>query len=296
MTYDLIIIGMGPAGVSAAIYAKRAGLKILCFESKMIGGTLNFIDKIDNYPGLYNVSGPDFAYQLYQSLKELDIEVINKKITHIVDGKVKEVYVDDTKYLCKNIIIATGRSPKKLGLPNEEQLLGNGISHCALCDGAFYKNKDIAVVGGGNSAIGEALYLSNICNKVYLIHRRDTFRAEKVTLEKLSAKENVTTITNVNVKELKSENGRLKSIILDNEQELEISGLFTYIGFIPNTDFLASLDIIDESGYIETDNHFETKRKGMYAIGDIVKKEIYQITTAVAEGTIAATSIIEKQK
>jgi len=294
MIYDLIIIGLGPSGVSAAIYAKRANLNVLCFESLMVGGYLNFIDKIENYPGLYNTTGPDFAMNLYNTLKDLNINIENKKITSIKEGEIKEIYTNDSIYKTKNIIIATGRSPRNLGLANEEKLIGHGISHCALCDGAFYKNKDVAVVGGGNSALQEALYLSNICNHVYLIHRRDNFRTTGLPIKQIEARENITVIKNASIVEIKEENNKIKEIILNNGQNLEISGLFTYIGFIPNTDFVSHLNITDKEGYITVDNNYETKIKGIYAIGDIVKKDIYQITTAVSDGTIAASHIIDE--
>lgn len=296
MIYDLIIVGLGPAGVNAAIYAKRAGLKVLCFESKMIGGYLNYIDKIDNYPGLYNTTGPDFAISLYNTLKDLQVEIINKEITNIIDGNIKELYCNETKYKCKKIILATGRSPRNLNLEKELELQGHGISHCALCDGAFYKNKDVAVIGGGNSALQEALYLSNICHRVYLIHRSDTFRVSGEPLNKILSKENIEIIKNVTIKELlTNENNNLESIILSNQEKLNINGLFIYIGFTPNTNFLTNLNITDNDGYITVDKNCETKIKGIYAIGDIIKKDIYQITTGVSEGTIAASHIINNQ-
>lgn len=295
MVYDLIIVGMGPAGVTAAIYAKRAGLNVLCFDSSMIGGYLNYIDRIDNYPGLYGISGPDFAFKLFDTIKELNIDYYNKKVIKIEkDGEYKKVIAEDNEYKCKNVIIAIGRKMRKLGLDKEDELLGKGISRCALCDGNFFKDKDVCVVGGGNSALQEALYLANICNKIYVIHRRDNFRADKELINRLINKDNIEIIYNANVKELLTNKGVLSGVRLDNKVEIDVSGLFVYIGFVPDTEFISNLNITNEEGYILVNDKYETKIKGIYAIGDIIKKDIYQIGTAVADGIIAVTDIIEK--
>lgn len=295
MIYDLVIIGMGPAGVSAAIYAKRAGLNVLCLDKAMIGGYVNYIDRIENYPGMI-MSGPDLAFKFYEHIKELDIEFINKEVLSVIDGDVKKVVTNDTEYLCKYVLVATGRVPRKLGLDNEEELEGKGISHCALCDGAFYKGKTIAVVGGGDSALQETLYLSNLCEKVYLIHRREEFRVTGSLLEKIQDKDNVVRIMNTNISGLESKDGKLSSILLDSGDELEVDGLFVYVGFVPGTDFANELEITDENGYIIVDKHFESKLKGIYAVGDIIKKEVYQVSTSIGEGAQAAINIIEKCK
>lgn len=295
MIYDLVIIGMGPAGVSAAIYAKRAGLNVLCLDKAMIGGYVNYIDRIENYPGMI-MSGPDLAFKFYEHIKELDIEFINKEVLSVIDGDVKKVVTNDTEYLCKYVLVATGRVPRKLGLDNEEELEGKGISYCALCDGAFYKGKTIAVVGGGDSALQETLYLSNLCEKVYLIHRREEFRVTGSLLERIQDKDNVVRIMNTNISGLESKDGKLSSILLDSGDELEVDGLFVYVGFVPGTDFANELEITDENGYIIVDKHFESKLKGIYAVGDIIKKEVYQVSTSIGEGAQAAINIIEKCK
>lgn len=294
MIYDLIIVGMGPAGVSAAIYAARAGLNILCFESKMIGGYLNYIDRIDNYPGLYGISGPDFAFKLFETIKELKIECRNKTVDKVIDcGDYKTLIVGDEEYKCKNVIISVGRKMRSLGVPKEDELLGKGISRCALCDGNFYKGKDVAVVGGGNSALQEALYLANICNKVYLIHRRDSFRGSNDLIEKVSNKDNIDIIYNCNVKELITSNDTLSGIKLDDGTGINVSGLFIYIGFKPDTEFVSCVDVTDSEGYLEVDEKCETRVKGIYGAGDIIRKDIYQIATAVNDGVVAVTNIIE---
>lgn len=295
MIYDLIIIGMGPAGVSAAIYAKRAGLNVLCLDKAMIGGYVNYIDKVENYPGMI-MSGPDLAFKFYEHIKELDIEFVNKEVISVLDDEVKKVVTSDTEYLCKNVLVATGRVPRKLGLKNEDLLEGRGISHCALCDGSFYKGKTIAVVGGGDSALQETLYLSNLCEKVYLIHRRDEFRVTGSLLEKVQDKDNIVRVMNTNIIELEIEDEKLHSILLDSGDELEVDGLFIYVGFVPGTKFADDLKITDDEGYIIVDNRFESKRKGIYAVGDIIKKDIYQVSTAVGDGAVAAINIIENCK
>lgn len=295
MIYDLVIIGMGPAGVCAAIYAKRAGLNVLCLDKGMIGGYVNYIDKIENYPGMI-MSGPDLAVKFYEHIKELDIEFVNKEVLSIIDGDVKKVVTNDTEYLCKNVLIATGRVPRKLGLDNEEELEGKGISHCALCDGAFYKGKTVAVVGGGDSALQETLYLSDLCKKVYLIHRREGFKVTGSLLDKIQDRDNVVKIMNTNISELGIEDNKLSSILLDSGDELEVDGLFVYVGFVPGTKFANELGITDENGYIIVNKHFETSLKGIYAVGDIIKKEVYQVSVAVGDGAQAAINIIEKCK
>ena len=295
MIYDLIIIGMGPAGVSAAIYAKRAGLNVLCLDKAMIGGYVNYIDKIENYPGMV-MSGPDLAFKFYEHIKELDIEFVNKEVISVIDGDVKKIVTSDEEYLCKNVLIATGRVPRKLGLVNEEELEGRGISHCALCDGAFYKGKTVAVVGGGDSALQETLYLANLCEKVYLIHRREEFKVAGSLLEKIQDKDNVVRIMNTTISELGIEDDKLSSILLDSGDDLEVDGLFVYVGFVPGTKFANELGITDEDGYIVVNKSYESKIKGIYAVGDIIKKAVYQVSTAVGDGAEAAINIIENCK
>lgn len=296
MIYDAIIIGMGPAGVSAAIYLKRAGLQILCLDKAMIGGTLNFIDKVDNYPGIVSINGPVLSSQMYQQIKDLDIPFKNQNVLDILDGEEKKVITKNEEYTSRNVIIATGRIARSLGLEHEEELIGKGISNCALCDGALYKNQDVAVIGGGNSALSEALYLSNICKHVYLVHRRDTFRADQELIDQINKQQNVELITNAKVVSINPKEERLDSITLDNGRTLSVSCMFTYVGYVPGTKFNTGLDIMDEQGYIPVDQNCETKLKGIYAIGDIIKKELYQIVTATSEGAIAATHIIKNSK
>lgn len=292
--YDLIIIGMGISGVSAGIYAHRAGLKVLILEGSTPGGTINGISKIENYPGISSISGPDLAYNLFAEINKLGIEYKLERVTDVILEKVKKIKTTNNVYEAQNLLIASGRRPKMLGLKNEEKFLGRGISTCALCDGALYKNSDVAVIGGGSSALSEALYLANIVNKVYLIHRRDEFRGEDTLVRELKEKNNIELILNNEVTELKIENNVLKGIILKDGKVINVKGIFIYIGFIPNTDFLINTDIAMDSGYILVDEHHKTNIKGVYASGDVVKKDIYQIINAASEGAEAVVYMTSK--
>lgn len=282
--YDVIIIGMGISGITAAIYAKRSNKKVLLIDKAMPGGTLNNIDKVSNYPGLVDISGPNFAANLFKQIKTLDIpykleEVKSLKLT----DNVKVIETTNNTYQAKNVILAMGRRPKMLGLENESSLLGRGISTCALCDAFFYKDKDIAVVGTGNSALQETLYLANIVNKVYLINRRDGFRGDSMLVDQIKSLDNIEIIYNANIKELNSENNKLSEIILDNNKHIKVEGLFIYIGSIPETKIVPE-DILDSDGYVIVDEYLKTKLPGVYAIGDIIKKDVYQLVTAAADG------------
>ncbi len=286
--YDLIIIGMGISGVSASIYAKRAGMNVLLLEGSAPGGTINTISEIENYPGISSISGPDLAYNLFDEVNKLKIEYKLERVTDVIlEEDSKKVKTTSNVYEAKNLLIASGRRPKMLGLKNEEKFLGRGISTCALCDGALYKNSDVAVIGGGSSALSEALYLANIVNKVYLIHRKYEFRGEDTLIKEVEKKENIELILNNEVKELMIEEDTLKGIKLKDNQELNVKGIFIYVGFIPNTNFLENTDIKMEDGYILVDEHHETNIKGVYASGDVIKKEIYQIINAASEGAEA---------
>lgn len=286
--YDLIIIGMGISGISASIYAHRAGMKVLLLEGSAPGGTINGISKIENYPGISSISGPDLAYNLFEEVNKLGIEYKLERVTDVsLDEDSKKVKTTNNVYEAKYLLIASGRRPKMLGLKEEEKFLGKGISTCALCDGALYKNSDVAVIGGGSSALSEALYLANIVNKVYLIHRRDEFRGEETLIEEVKQKDNIELILNNEVSALKIENNTLTGIILKDDREINVKGIFIYVGFIPNTDFLKGSGVNLEDGYVLVDEHHETNIKGVYASGDVTKKEIYQIINAASEGAEA---------
>lgn len=297
MQYDLIIIGMGISGISAGIYAKNSGLKILMLEKNMPGGLLNKISKINNYPGYREITGPDLSLELFNSVNEMNIPYKIAEVEEIkVEKNKKIVKTTLGEFESKYVMIASGRESRKLGLPNETKLLGRGISTCALCDGALYKDKEVAVVGGGNSAIEEALYLSNIVKKIYLIHRRETFRADASLVKLLNEKKNIEIFYNSEVTSIIEEENKVKEIVINKEKTLEVSALFTYIGFEPSNSFVKDLNLLNENGYIEVDENYETKIKGIYAVGDSIKKDIYQLITAANDGVVAAIRIIRKSK
>lgn len=297
MKYDLIIIGMGISGISAAIYAKHSGLNILLIEKNTPGGLLNKINTINNYPGYSKISGPDLSLELFKSINDLNIPYKIAEVESIsIKNDNKIISANIGEFESKYVIVATGRNNKKLGLSNEEKLLGRGISTCALCDGNLYKDKDIALVGGGNSAIEEAIYLSNIANKIYLIHRRSSFTAEKSLVEELLNKKNIEIFYDSNITEIIEDNNQVKEVVINNDKHLVVDALFKYIGFEPNNSIFKNLDISLENGYIVVDNHYETNVKGIYAVGDCIKKNIYQLITAANDGVVASISIIKKME
>lgn len=282
--YDIIIVGMGISGITAAIYAKRSNKKVLLLDKGTIGGLLNVIDKVSNYPGLVDIRGVDFATNLEEQVKNLNVEY---KLEEVVDvdlkENVKKVITKNGTYEGKKIILAMGRSPKYLGLQNEQELLGRGVSTCATCDAYFYKGADIAVVGTGNSALQEALYLSNIVNHIYLLNRRDGFRGDEILVEKVKENPKIEIIYNVEIKTLESEKGMLKRVALTNDKIIDVSGVFIYIGYRPATDFLPKC-LLDEEGYVKINENYESSIKDVYAIGDVIKKDLYQLVTAASDG------------
>lgn len=292
--YDCIVVGAGVAGMTAAIYLKRSNLNVLLLEREMPGGQLNKTTEIENYPGFSKVNGTDLALSIYNQVKENNIAYKYGNVVEIIDnGDTKTVKTNRDTFETKNIILATGRTPRKLGLEDEDKLISHGISYCAICDGMFFKEKQVAVVGGGNSALTGALYLSNICSKVYIINRRDELRADIILQEKIKQKNNIEVLFNSKVTKLNEKDNVLDSIDVNGEK-LDIDGLFIYIGFDPDIDYLKNLDIKNNNGYIVVDENMETSIKGIYACGDILNKEVYQITTAIGEAAIAATNISHK--
>ncbi len=288
--YDLIIIGMGVSGISAGIYAKRAGLKVLMLEGNIPGGLINNIPNIENYPGFFQISGPDLVDNLFTSVEKAEIEYKLETVTDVILENTKTIKTKNNVYHSKYLLIASGRSPRLLGLKDEEKFLGRGISTCALCDGALYKGKTIAVVGGGSSALSEALYLSKIVDKIYLIHRKEEFRAEDALIRNVKNIPNIELILNNEIKELIIENDEFKGIKL-KDRDLKVAALFLYIGFIPNTSFLNNTGILLENDYIVVDKNQKTNIDGVYAAGDVTKKEIYQIINAASEGAEASINI-----
>lgn len=289
--YDIIIIGMGISGITAGIYAKRSNKKILLIDKGTVGGLLNNIDKVSNYPGLINIEGPEFAAILESQIKELNIPFTFEEVKSLdLDGKVKKVITDKNIYEAKKVILAMGRKPKFLGLDNEKDLLGKGLSTCAMCDAFFYKDKDIAVVGTGNSALEESLYLSNIVNHIYLINRRDGFRGEASLVEQVKNNSKIEIIYNSNIKKVNTKDEKISSITLDNRTSIDVTGVFIYVGYKPATEFVPNI-ILDDEGYVKVNEKLETKINGVYAAGDVIKKDTYQLITAASDGARVITNM-----
>ncbi len=291
--YDIIIIGAGTAGLTAAIYAKRSNKNILVLEANTYGGQIITTPKIENYPAEPHISGFDFATKLYNQTKELGAEIKFEKAIDIKDNKdYKEVITNKHTYKTKTIILATGSDNRKLNLENEEKLLGKGISYCATCDGAFYKNKIVTVVGGGNTALEDALYLSDIAKKVYLIHRRNTFRADENTIEKVKNKENIEIIYNSNITKIIGEN-ILEKIEINNEKIIDTDGLFIAVGRIPENQNFEKVITVDKAGYIISDENCHTNVDGIFVAGDNRTKLLRQLVTAASDGAVATTEAIK---
>ena len=295
--YDIVIVGAGPAGLTAAIYARRASKKVLVLEAKSYGGQIiNTLD-IENYPVEAHISGFDFATKLYNQAKDLGAEIIFEKVVDINDkDNIKEIITTKNTYSAKAVIIATGSENRKLGLSNEDQLVGKGISYCATCDGAFYKGKTVAVVGGGNTALEDALYLADVASKVYLIHRRDEFRGEESTVSHLKEKDKIEFVYNSNVTKL-NVNERLESIEITNKDSsvktIDIDGLFVAVGRIPENQNFAKLINLDEFGYVKAGEDCITNVAGIFVAGDNRIKEVRQLVTATSDGAIAATNAVK---
>ena len=286
---DLIIVGAGPGGVTAAIYAKRSNLNFKIFEKNCVGGNVVNAFEIENYPGVGKIMGADLAINFINDLDHLGIEVEYDEITSIEkkDDNFLVKTLSEETFETRNVILSLGTKPRKLNLDNEDSLLGRGVSFCATCDGAFYKDKVTLVVGGGNSALTEALYLANIAKKVYVITRHE-LKGDKKEIETIRAKENIEVIEFKQVKELIKDGDKLKGVTLfdtntKEEMKLTLDGVFVYIGQIPQTSFLKDLDILDERGFIKVDNHFETSVKGIFGVGDCINKEVRQIATAIGD-------------
>ena len=291
---DMIIVGAGTAGLSAAIYAQRSGLKALVLEGNAYGGQIVNTPDIENYPGIAHISGFDFATNLYQQALDLGAKVQYEKVVEVIDdGEIKTVKTTKNEYQTKALILATGLVRRHIGLPNEDRFMGKGVSYCATCDGAFFKNKVVAVNGGGNVALEDAQYLADLCEKVYVIHRRDAFRAEQAEINRILEKKNIECVYDSTVTKLNG-NDHLESIEVrdkeGNTRQLDVAALFVAIGQIPlNEDFKNIVDL-DESGYIKADELGYTNHPGIFAAGDCRVKSLRQLATAASDGANAATS------
>ncbi len=289
--YDCIIIGGGPAGITAGIYCQRANLKTIVFEKETIGGQIASSPLVENFPGFKSISGVELANNFYEQAESLGLPIEIEEVLEIIPGKINKVVTDMGEYEAKTIILATGAKYRLLGLPNETNLIGKGISFCTSCDGAFYKGKDVAVIGGANSAVTNALYMSNLCNKVYLIYRGAKLKCEEVLKDKLEAKDNVEIIYNANVKEIIGEE-ELEKIILDNNRELTINGMFISIGMDAETKLVKEMLPLSEKSYVLSDD-CTTTNNNIFVAGDCREKKVRQLTTAVSDGAVAATNVIK---
>ncbi len=295
--YDAIIIGAGPSGLSASIYLSRANKKVLVLEAKSYGGQIINTLKIDNYPACEGISGFDFATNLYNQALNLGSEIKFEKVISIKNNNdYKEAITSKNTYKSKAIIIATGASSRKLNIDNEEKFTGKGVSYCATCDGAFFKNKDVMVIGGGNTAVEDALYLSDLSSKVYLILRREAFRADESKVVELKSKNNVEIIYNSTIKSINGTN-TLESVSIVNkdnkESVIKVSGLFVAIGMNPENELFKDFININESGYVISGEDCHTNVNGFFVCGDIRNKSLRQLVTATSDGAIAASEAIK---
>lgn len=295
MIYDLIIIGSGPAGLSAAIYGKRAGLELLVIEKNyMSGGQILNTYEVDNYLGLPGMNGFDMGMQFREHADKLGVEHAEGEVIGLEDGSIKKVITTSGEYEAYAVILATGAVHAHLNVAGEERLTGRGVSYCATCDGAFYRGKIVAVVGGGNVALEDAVYLARFCEKVYLIHRRDEFRGEKILQSQVEALENIEVLFSHTVQEICGEEQVshliLKDVKSEQEKELQVDGIFIAVGIIPATSWIPDFIKKDEKGYVVANEEGETSAKGIYVAGDIRTKALRQIITAVSDGANAAVN------
>ena len=290
--YDTIIIGAGPAGMTAALYAARSNLKVALIEGGLPGGQMNNTSDIENYPGYANISGPELAEKMFEPLENLGVEHLYGFVQNIEDhGDIKKVITDDEEFETRTVIVATGSKHRLLGVPGEEELNSRGVSYCAVCDGAFFRDQDLLVVGGGDSAVEEAIFLTQFAKSVTIVHRRDELRAQKVLQDRAFANEKINFIWDSVVKEIKGEN-RVESVVIENVKTNQVTehafgGVFIYVGLDPVSDFTKDLQIQDASGWIVTDDHMKTRVAGVFAVGDVRQKDLRQVTTAVGDGAIA---------
>lgn len=305
MKYDCIIIGAGPAGMTAALYAARANLKTLLLERGIPGGQMNNTAEVENYPGFDSILGPDLALKMYDGINQFGVEHGYGNVVEVKDHQdYKEVITDDASYEAKVVIIATGCEHRNLEVPGEAEYSGRGVSYCAVCDGAFFRNKKLIVVGGGDSAVEEAIYLTQFADEVKIVHRRDALRAQKIIQDRAFANEKISFIWDSVVEEIKGDDQKVTGVQIKNVKtgetyEEAADGVFIYVGLIPLTQAFTSLGITDDAGWIVTDERMQTKIPGILACGDARQKHLRQITTAVGDGGIAgqqAYQFIEENK
>jgi len=291
--YDVIIIGAGPAGMSAAIYAARGNMSTLVLDGEGCGGQMNFTEAIENYPGYSSILGTELSREMFEHSVKFGAEYEESNVKEVCDeGLLKKVVCSRSEYLAKAVIIASGARHRALGVPGEKEFGGRGVSYCAICDGAFYEGKEVAVIGGGNSAVEEALFLTHFASKVTIIHRRGELRAEKVLQARALKNEKINIIWNSVVKEIYGSKF-VEGLYVENTEtkeqtQIPVNGAFIYVGMDPSSAFVKNLGITDESGYIVTDEKMRTKKEGVFAAGDVRQKVLRQVVTAANDGCIAA--------
>lgn len=292
---DIIIIGGGPSGLTAALYAVRSGKSVMLFEKTGYGGQIAKSPMVENYPGIKSISGMELSESLRSQAESFGCEFRREAVLKVIDDGIKKVVTNKGEYEARAVIFALGTEERKSGLENEDKYVGRGLSYCAYCDGNFFRNREVAVVGGGNTAVQDALYLSDICKKVYLIHRRNEFRAEKNLVEKAKSKQNIELVLDCVPAEIGGapivQYLKVKNKLTDEERELAVNGVFMAIGQIPQTKEFADILPLDASGYADVGESC-TVKDGIYVCGDCRKKEIRQLTTAVSDGTVAATRAV----
>ncbi len=297
--FELVIIGAGPAGMTAAIYGKRAGLKCAIIEGEAPGGKLLKTAEIANYPGVANVNGADLAISMFEQVSSFDCDMFFSRVKKVINGAVKTIVLeDDTSITADAVIVATGTRERLLNIPNEKELTGKGVSYCAVCDAAFYRNKKVAVIGAGNSALEESIYLTELVEKVYIIMRRDVFRADAVVVEKVKNNPKIEIISRYIPYQIIEKDGKVGGIEIEQTESkehriLEVEGIFPYIGADPCTEFLEGLNILNPYGYMEVNSDMSTNIEGIYGAGDVCDKILRQVVTATNDGAIAAQSALK---
>lgn len=292
-TYDVVIIGAGPGGLTAALYASRANLSVMILDRGIYGGQMNNTAAIENYPGFESILGPDLSERMYKSSTQFGADFGYGAVQSVEDkGNVKIIHTDDGDYEAKALIIATGSQYKKIGVPGENELSGRGVSYCAVCDGAFFKDQDVAVIGGGDSAVEEGIYLTQLVKSVTIIHRRDQLRAQKILQDRAFKNDKIKFVWNADVKEITSADDKVSGVkYVDKktgeEHIVPAKGAFIYVGIKPMTEPFKDLGVLDEDGWINTNEHMQTNIPGIFAVGDVRKKDLRQVATAVGEGGIA---------
>ncbi|OIK87820.1 thioredoxin-disulfide reductase [Oenococcus oeni] len=297
--YDVVIIGAGPAGMTAATYVSRANLSVMMIDKGIYGGQMNDTAEVENYPAFDSILGPDLAEKMYASSTRFGAEYTFGEVQNVIDhGKTKTIVTDDEQYEAKVVIVASGATHRHIGVPGEDKYSGRGVSYCAVCDGAFFKNEQIVVIGGGDSAVEEASYLANLAKDVTIVHRRDQLRASRIAQKRAFDTDNIDFSWNKRTEEIIGDDEKVTGVkvldkISNQESVIKTNGVFIYVGIDPNTQGLENLGILDEKGWVLTDDNMQTKVPGIYAVGDVRKDSIRQIAAAVGDGAVAGKILFD---